>query len=114
MAELQDLKSSEDLNQAWESSMEKPVLLFKHSTTCPISAGAFEQYQSFLEKIGDELDAYMVKVIEDRAMSNQIAEETGVKHESPQVFLIQDEKVTWHTSHSKITTDSISDALKQS
>ncbi|SFE17969.1 bacillithiol system protein YtxJ [Lentibacillus persicus] len=114
MAELQNLESTEDLKKAWDRSKDKPVLLFKHSTTCPISAGAFEQYQRYLEEAGDEIDAYMVKVIEDRAVSNQIAEETGVKHESPQIFLIQDKKVTWHTSHSKITADSISDAIKQS
>ncbi|WP_010529179.1 bacillithiol system redox-active protein YtxJ [Lentibacillus jeotgali] len=113
MAELNELQSKEELERAWEHSMEKPALFFKHSTTCPISAGAFEQYQTFLESAGDDLDVYMVKVIENRDISNQIAEETGVKHESPQIFLVQNKEVLWHTSHSKITTNSINQALQK-
>ncbi|HLS10257.1 bacillithiol system redox-active protein YtxJ [Lentibacillus sp.] len=113
MAELKELQSKEELEQAWGRSMEKPVLFFKHSTTCPISAGAYKEYQTFLESAGDDLGVYMVKVIENREISNQIAEETGVKHESPQIFLIKNNKVLWHTSHSKITKDSINQALQQ-
>ncbi|TRM11239.1 bacillithiol system redox-active protein YtxJ [Lentibacillus cibarius] len=112
MAELKELQSSQDLDQVWQRSTETPVLLFKHSTTCPISANAFKQYQTFLESSGSEMDAYMVKVIENRDISNQIAEQTGVKHESPQIFLIRDRKVLWHTSHSQITVDSIGNALE--
>ncbi|MFD1363578.1 bacillithiol system redox-active protein YtxJ [Lentibacillus salinarum] len=113
MAELKELQSKEALEQAWERSMEKPVLFFKHSTTCPISAGAFKEYNTYLESAGTDVDAFMVKVIETRELSNQIAEETDVKHESPQIFLIQDKEVLWHTSHSDITTDSINNALQK-
>ncbi|QKY71037.1 bacillithiol system redox-active protein YtxJ [Lentibacillus sp. CBA3610] len=112
MVELKDLESKDELVQAWEQSKENPVLFFKHSTTCPISAEAFKQYQTYLESAGDDLDAYMVKVIENRDISNQIAEETDVKHESPQIFLIHNKEVLWHTSHSKITKDSINEALQ--
>jgi len=113
MAELKELQSRKELEQAWERSMEKPVLFLKHSTTCPISADAFKEYQAFLESAGEALGVYIVKVIESRDISNQIAEETGVKHESPQIFLIQNKEVLWHTSHSDITADSISQALQQ-
>ncbi len=112
MIELEELQSNEELEQVWEKSQQKPVLLFKHSTTCPISAGAFEQYQSFLESSDDNLDGYIVKVIESKDISNQIAAETNVKHESPQIFLIKNKEVLWHTSHSKITADSITRELK--
>ncbi|WP_174615512.1 bacillithiol system redox-active protein YtxJ [Virgibacillus ihumii] len=98
----------------WEESTEKPVLLFKHSTTCPISAGAFKEYNAFLDSAEDNLDGYMVKVIESRDISNEIADKTSVKHESPQIFLIKDKEVLWNTSHSKITVDAIKDALNQS
>ncbi|MBP1950215.1 bacillithiol system redox-active protein YtxJ [Virgibacillus litoralis] len=112
MVELKELQSNEELEQVWEKSQQNPVLLFKHSTTCPISAGAFEQYQSFLESSEDNLDGYIVKVIETRDVSNQVAAETNIKHQSPQIFLIKDKEVLWHTSHSKITADSINRELK--
>ncbi len=86
MAELNDLQSNEQLEQVWERSAGQPVLLFKHSTTCPISAGAFEEYQTFLNSADDKVDAYLIKVIENRDISNQIEAETNIKHESPQIF----------------------------
>ncbi|GAA0430785.1 bacillithiol system redox-active protein YtxJ [Lentibacillus halophilus] len=113
MTELNELQSNQELTQAWEHSVEEPVLVFKHSTTCPISATAFEQYQTFLESAGNDLNSYVIKVIENRDISNQLAEDTGVKHESPQVFLIRNKGVLWHTSHSNITADAIAGAMQR-
>lgn len=113
MVELNELQTTEDLEQLWDKSTEKPVLLFKHSTTCPISAGAFKEYNSFLDAAEDNLNGYMVKVIENKEVSNEIADQTNIKHESPQIFLIRNKEVLWNTSHQKITVDSIKDALKQ-
>ena len=112
MATLTELHTLEEWMQAKEQSSQTPVIVFKHSTTCPISARAHSEYESFLQ--ADETDAacYLVKVIENRDVSNQIEADTGVKHESPQVFLIQNNEVCWHTSHSNITADSINDALQ--
>ena len=113
MSKYKDLHTNEEWEQVWEDSTDKPVLVFKHSTTCPISANAFSQYEAFLEKADQDLDGYLVKVIEDRPVSNHIAEETNVKHESPQIFLIRDKEVRWHTSHSKITVESIGEAVQR-
>jgi bacillithiol system protein YtxJ len=48
-----------------------------------------------------------VKVIESRPVSNEIATEMHVKHESPQVLLIRDQEVLWHTSHWNITFEKL-------
>ena len=45
----------------------------------------------------------MVKVIENRSLSRRIAEETEVRHESPQVLLLDQGQVIMHTSHGQIT-----------
>ncbi|WP_025689211.1 bacillithiol system redox-active protein YtxJ [Paenibacillus zanthoxyli] len=86
-------------------------LLFKHSTTCPISAKAYEEFQSYLKD--NDTDAAIVLVIEDRPVSNKIAEDFGIKHESPQIFLLEDGEVRWNTSHWKITQSSIKEAVSQ-
>jgi bacillithiol system protein YtxJ len=106
---IKQLHSVEDLHQF----VQKPgkQLLFKHSTTCPISAKAHEEFQAFLKDT--DISAAVVLVIEDRPVSNKIAEEFGIKHESPQIFLLEDGKVLWHTSHWKITRESIKEALNQ-
>ncbi|WP_338472219.1 bacillithiol system redox-active protein YtxJ [Niallia sp. XMNu-256] len=83
--------------------------LFKHSTTCPISAKAFEEFKGFLSE--NPTSSAIVHVIEDRPVSNQIAEEFGIKHESPQIFLIENGEVLWNTSHWKIKKDAIKEAL---
>lgn len=110
--ELKEIHSNDELEQAFEQSLEKPVLFFKHSTTCPISAGAFSAFNSFIGETDKNIACYLVKVIEDRSLSNQIASITDVRHESPQLFVIQNKEVKWHTSHSKITVDSIGEALE--
>ena len=84
-------------------------LLFKHSTTCPISAKAHEEFQSFVSE--NDPSAAIVHVIEDRPVSNQIAEDFGIQHESPQIFLIENGEVRWNTSHWKIKKDAIKEAL---
>lgn len=111
MAQLTALFEEDALNQALEESMDKKVLLFKHSTTCPISARAFKEYENFLAQAGDHISCYLVKVIEDRPVSNEIERITGVKHESPQLIIMDNKQVAWHASHDAITEERIKKAL---
>jgi len=109
---LKELVEIDELNEVWETSVEKPVLLFKQSTTCPISADAFDEFNTFLAKSEAEYAAYFVKVRESRSVSDQIAEELGIRHQSPQIFLVKDKEAMWNASHTKITVDSIQEALQ--
>ncbi|MEI3606973.1 bacillithiol system redox-active protein YtxJ [Pseudogracilibacillus sp. SE30717A] len=112
MAELKELLEIEDLNEVWETSREKPVLLFKQSTTCPISAEAFAEFQRFLEDNNEDIGAFYVKVRETRPVSDQIAEHLGIRHQSPQAFVVKNKEAVWNASHTKITEDSIKEALQ--
>lgn len=112
MGKLTELHEIDDLEKVWTASKEKPVLLFKQSTTCPISAEAFNQYQSFLEESDADLSAYFVKVRETREVSNQITEDLDVRHQSPQILLVKDEKSVWDASHTSITAFNIKQAIK--
>jgi bacillithiol system protein YtxJ len=53
----------------------------------------------------------VVNVIEDRPVSNAIAERLQVKHESPQALLIKNGKAVWHASHWNVTEDSLAQAV---
>ncbi|MFN2747611.1 MULTISPECIES: bacillithiol system redox-active protein YtxJ [Bacillus] len=77
-------------------------VFLKHSTTCPISRRAFEEFNAFAEH-HEDIPAYYLKVQESRPLSNYIAERYGIKHESPQAIIFTDGKVKWHASHSQIT-----------
>lgn len=110
MATMTKLTTSDQLQAALEASKDKPLLLFKHSTRCPTSAGAHQQVKSYLQNEPNEAVEYaLIHVVEDRPVSLEAADVLGVQHESPQVILVKNQAPVWHTSHSHITVD----ALKQ-
>ncbi len=112
MSQIKELLEISELEKVWEKSTEKPVIVFKQSTTCPISASAFGELQRFMKNTEADLATYYVKVRETRDVSNQIAEELEIQHQSPQILLVKDKAVIWHASHNKITVDSITEALE--
>ncbi|MDW2798389.1 bacillithiol system redox-active protein YtxJ [Clostridium boliviensis] len=83
------------------------LLLLKHSTACPISAAALEEVRAFSREKPAGLQMAMVLVIEHRRVSDAVAERFHVQHQSPQVLLIEGDRVQWHTSHGNITRDQL-------
>lgn len=109
-----ELKQESDLATILEESQRGPVLVLKHSTTCPISAGAYRRVDAYLEGRGESsVPVYLVKVIEARPLSNAIARESGVQHASPQMILFHQGRARWDTSHGAITADAIEAALAE-
>src|SRR6266404_4851380 len=106
-----DLQQEQDLEQLLERSTTEPILIFKHSTQCSISAQAYEEFTDFAEAVRS-LSCGVVLVIENRELSNEIAGRFGVRHQSPQALLIKDRQVVWNASHWSITSDSLNDALR--
>jgi bacillithiol system protein YtxJ len=94
------LNSIEELDQFMQGKGE--AILFKHSTTCPISAGAYEEFMRYVK--GENVKPWALVIVQEaRPVSNEIAERFGVKHESPQVLYVKDGNVVWHASHWNIT-----------
>ena len=114
MSEYSRLDSMSELDRLIETSQETPVLLFKHSLTCPISGAAFRQYESFLaDRPNDDSTIYtLLEVQNAREVSTEIARRTGVRHESPQALLLRGGEVTWHASHGSIRADALASAIE--
>lgn len=113
MAQLKEMKTVTEWEEVLDQSRSRPLLVFKHSTTCPISADAFKELETYLnDEPREDVDYVMVKVIESRDVSNKIAEDLGVKHESPQAIVVEGRKESWNKSHWDITQESLRDALK--
>jgi bacillithiol system protein YtxJ len=90
-----------------------PTLVFKHSTTCPISARAHREWTAFLAtpaatKVGNAI----VRVIEERPVSLDFSARVGVAHQSPQAILLNHGEAVWHASHGSITVDSLTRAVE--
>ena len=106
--QLTNLKQAEVLLTA---SSTKPILIFKHSTACNISAAAKRELEK--AKIStDECDAYYLDLLTYRAVSTKIETITGVKHESPQVIIWSGGKVIYTASHKQILGRTIKKELK--
>ncbi len=84
--------------------------IFKHSVACSVSAYACQEFSRFLAAHEGETAALIV-VQGARDLSNRVAEEFGIRHESPQVFLLVDGDVRWHASHGQINADNLDKAL---
>ena len=109
---MKELKSIDELDQAMAESNERPVLLFKHSTTCPISARAFREFQSYLEE-ADQSVSYNLIIIQDaRAVSDEASERLGIEHESPQAVIVRNGREVWNASHFDITRTSLAQAIE--
>lgn len=107
-----EITTIEEWNQAFEHSTDRPVVVFKHSTTCPVSANAHNEFNNYLQgKPREDIDYLLVKVIESRPVSNQIAADTNVKHESPQIIYIDKKAKVWTASHWSVTKAHISAVL---
>ena len=95
------------LEAAIEESRVRPVLLFKHSTSCGISSGVFRDVSA----VGAEINLVIVQT--DRDISNEIERRTGIKHESPQAIVLKDGEAVYHASHYDITIDDINDHITE-
>ncbi len=113
MSDYSLLQTTAEVEPLIAQSRERPVLVFKHSLTCPISTAAFREYQQFLETrpADDEAVYTLIEIQKAREVSNSIAERTGVRHESPQALLLRDGEVAWHASHWNIKAQSLTEAV---
>lgn len=110
---VNEIGSIDELNAVLEQSAREPVFIFKHSTRCAISSGAAHRVDEFIESTDDLPAFYMLKVVENRPASNELAERLGVRHQSPQLILIRDGKAAWDASHHHITPEAIQKALQE-
>ena len=92
-------------------SHDAPVVLFKHSTTCPISARAHGQ----MKRLSNEVAAQISLVVVQRAreLSRSVAERTGIRHESPQTIILRNGQAVWSASHFDITTEAVEQAVRE-
>ena len=87
------------------ASRVRPVLVFKKSPTCPISAAAEAECERFLAELpaGARLAVAWIDVIGERPLARGLTEELGIRHESPQALWFDGGALRWHASHHALT-----------
>lgn len=101
------VKDLQALDALIESYGERPLVIFKHSLTCPISSAAFDQMEQY------EGGVALIEIQNARGLSNAVETRFGVAHESPQVIVLRKGQVFWNASHFKITAESVARAVRE-
>lgn len=105
-----NITTEADLLQAWGNSLTKPILFFKHSTRCSISAMALSRFQG--KWTGEkECELYFIDLIANRQTSNLLETLSQVTHQSPQIILVKNKDVIYSASHSEIEAQQIEKQL---
>ncbi len=96
-ARFKEIQNTEELDRLIGKSNDKAIVLFKHSITCPISAGVYQEISNA------DADINLIVVQRARDVSNAVAEKTGIRHETPQAFVLKNGEVVYHASHYDVT-----------
>lgn len=109
---LDELRSIEELELALQESDARPVLLFKHSLTCPISTRAFNELQSYLDNADPRASYKLITVQKSRTVSDEAASILKLEHQSPQAILVRNGRELWNASHYEITASALDEAIR--
>ncbi|MFN3173470.1 bacillithiol system redox-active protein YtxJ [Phaeodactylibacter xiamenensis] len=101
------LQSRSQIEEIIEHSKSVPCLIFKHSTRCSISSLAQNRLSKGWSLADNDVLPYHLDLIAHRDLSNAVAEQFGVRHESPQVLLIKDGRCVYDASHLGISATDI-------
>ena len=96
------LTSIHQLEDIIEQSKTKTQIIFKHSTRCGISRMVINQFKKAYKFDEFPVNIYYLDLISYRDVSNAIANQLNVHHESPQLLIIKNGIVVKHDSHSAI------------
>ena len=86
-------------------SKQKPVIVFKHSNACSISSRAYREMEK-LEGVN------ILEVQSARDVSRELANLTGIRHETPQVIILRDGKAVWNASHFDVKAADVMKAVE--
>lgn len=103
------LSTEEELTAVLEKSFTRPQVIFKHSTRCSISSMVKSRLEK--EEAPAHIDFHYLDLIAFRSLSNKIAEDLQVHHESPQVILLQNGEPSFDESHMAIRMNDIVEAV---
>jgi bacillithiol system protein YtxJ len=110
---LTSVQHVDEIELLLAGSVSRPVLLFKHSHSCGVSAEALDELLDHLNADSDAADYALVTVQTHRDVSNAIAARLGVRHETPQAILVRDGRAVWTASHFRVNASAIRKALAQ-
>ena len=96
---LTDQVQLQGIREASRNAELSGIAIFKHSTRCSISSTAKARIERSWNFDETKLPIYYLDLLSYRHLSNQVAAEFDVRHESPQLLVIKNGECVYHASH---------------
>jgi len=106
MPEDSPFKAITDNQSLQEALDETQSLIYKHSPICNLSSMAYRELTKFATT-NTQVPVYIVDVLSNRGVSDQIENDLGIMHQSPQLILLSNGVPKWNDSHWSIKADTI-------
>lgn len=87
------------------------IVLFKHSNKCIISRMVLKQFEFQYDYNISNVKYYLIDVIKNREVSNEIASVYNINHESPQLIVIKNGELVHNSSHSDISFSNMKNSI---
>ncbi|MEO9021313.1 MAG: bacillithiol system redox-active protein YtxJ [Ginsengibacter sp.] len=105
------LLNESQLDKIVADSNNTPQVIFKHSTRCSTSSMVKNRLDK--NEAPDGINFYLLDLIKYRNISNKIAENFGIRHQSPQALIINNGKCVYNEDHSGITFEELKEISLQ-
>ncbi len=93
------------LSEIIEKSNTSPVIIFKYSNSCESSNRLKNELENRIEIKNIKSPVFLVTVQTMKSLSQKIEEYFNIKHESPQIIILNKGKITYKESHLSIKPD---------
>lgn len=114
MENWKNITSESDVLSIIKESYAKPQLIFKDSISCGISAYAKERLKTGNDLLTANAVFNYLDLLQYRSVSNFIANELNVRHQSPQIIVIKNGEVVYTSTHHAIDAQKIANILRAS
>lgn len=105
-----NLENEEQLRTIEKAAGYQAVL--KHNTECPISRGVLKSLEAG-EKVAAIDTLYVLDLQAHRPLSNALAEQYSIEHQSPQLLIIKDGRCVYDQFGYDISPQSMQEAIEE-
>ena len=105
------LSSTDEVDELLMLSNDRAQVVFKHSNLCGISFFAKKNLDAIRPEKTEGSKFYLIDVTRNRTVSLYLADKLGIRHESPQLFVIRNGEVVWHGSQEMVNSQNLLQAL---
>lgn len=109
-AEADPIRQVSDTAELFDALGDGPAVIYKHSNRCGTCFRALKEVRNFASR-NPAVPVFMIDVVRDRPVSNQVAQHFDVWHESPQALVVRNDRSIWDGSHLQVTAGALERAL---